>query len=288
MSLELSLEELLELLEGRLAVGMMGDQVGPVKTDTRSEIKDCWFLALCGEKFDGHDFIGEAYSSGALGCVVNERTGYPIAETSFPLIAVEDTLLSYGRLARNWRKRLGFKVVCVLSEDRDQSSKVYEKLVKRQASSEEGRGLFIDTRLMRIEHCFEKILDATPDNKFLLANLVPQNCYEAELLIKNLSPDIVCVIGSPFSYLRLFDAKKQISAVCDYLYSDLAKQNGSLIWNSYDPVPPVIAAEQSCSVYAIPAKEAETDGEINMIPRDQYIRLESDWCVDKVVTLLER
>jgi UDP-N-acetylmuramoyl-tripeptide--D-alanyl-D-alanine ligase len=109
-----SAEEILEIVEGRLAVGMMHEDVGEICVDTRMLKEGQWFLALPGKHFDGHDFIGDAFSAGAIGCIVEERTNYAIASSSFPLLAVGDTEEAVSRLARNWRQRLNPRVILIV------------------------------------------------------------------------------------------------------------------------------------------------------------------------------
>ena len=45
---------------------------GSVCTDTRKITAGDWFLALRGERFDAHDFLGQAIDAGASG-VIAER-----------------------------------------------------------------------------------------------------------------------------------------------------------------------------------------------------------------------
>jgi hypothetical protein len=127
-----SAEEIIELTGARMACGMLPDEVGEVATDTRADLAGAWFVALCGKTFDGHDFIGDAFSAGALGCIVADRPSYPIAATSFPLLAVDDTEEALGKLARNWRRRTRKKLILVAATSLNEVSKmalaVYEEL----------------------------------------------------------------------------------------------------------------------------------------------------------------
>jgi UDP-N-acetylmuramoyl-tripeptide--D-alanyl-D-alanine ligase len=109
-----SAEEILEIVEGRLAVGMMHEDAGEICVDTRKLREGQWFLALPGKHFDGHDFLGDAFSAGAIGCIVEERANYAIASSSFPLLAVGDTEEAVSRLARNWRQRINPRVILIV------------------------------------------------------------------------------------------------------------------------------------------------------------------------------
>jgi UDP-N-acetylmuramoyl-tripeptide--D-alanyl-D-alanine ligase len=46
---------------------------GPIATDTRALPPGCWFLALSGERFDGHGFVAQAIAGGAVGAVVSRE-----------------------------------------------------------------------------------------------------------------------------------------------------------------------------------------------------------------------
>src|SRR5690349_14976820 len=81
-----------------------------VTTDTRALAPGDLFVALRGERFDGHDFVAQAIAAGAAAAIV-ERT----RAASLPgnLIAVDDPLRSLGALARYWRARFAVPIAAV-------------------------------------------------------------------------------------------------------------------------------------------------------------------------------
>ncbi len=81
-----------------------------VSTDTRTIGRDALFVALKGDRFDGHDHLAAARDAGATGAVV--RAGTP-AVTGLPFYAVEDTLEAYGKLARLRRRAITGPVVAI-------------------------------------------------------------------------------------------------------------------------------------------------------------------------------
>jgi UDP-N-acetylmuramoyl-tripeptide--D-alanyl-D-alanine ligase len=113
MTAEFTGEEIMDITNARIAAGLMSDRVGSICTDTRLCNEDNWYLALSGERFDGHDFLGDAFSQGSIGAIVEERPGYAIGNPQYPLLAVDNTLEAYHALARNWRKRISPFVVGV-------------------------------------------------------------------------------------------------------------------------------------------------------------------------------
>lgn len=81
-----------------------------VSTDSRSVEEGDLFVALTGDRFDGHDFVADAAAGGATGAVVSRPV--PGADR-VRLYPVPDTLVAFGRLARHWRRSLRAQVVAI-------------------------------------------------------------------------------------------------------------------------------------------------------------------------------
>ena len=91
-----------------------------VRTDTRSAREGDLYVALLGERFDGHDFLSDARLAGVWGVVVRRRTpSWP----GFDWFEVEDTLAAYGRLARVRRDAFAGLVVAVTGTNGKTSTK---------------------------------------------------------------------------------------------------------------------------------------------------------------------
>ncbi|MCM2279772.1 MAG: UDP-N-acetylmuramoyl-tripeptide--D-alanyl-D-alanine ligase [Oligoflexia bacterium] len=83
-----------------------------VTSDSRKVQPGCVFVALPGEKFDGHTFIQTAISQGARAVVC--RRGYPTTPSASALyFMVDDTLAAYRRLAAAWRREFSVPVIAV-------------------------------------------------------------------------------------------------------------------------------------------------------------------------------
>lgn len=83
-----------------------------VDTDTRSITSGSLFVALTGERFDGHKFLAEAHKKGCAAALVTFE-GAQHAPKDLPLIIVKDTLESLQLLAQNSRQTLTSPVVCI-------------------------------------------------------------------------------------------------------------------------------------------------------------------------------
>lgn len=79
-----------------------------VTTDSRSVGQGDLFVAIPGQSFDGHDFISDAQSRGAVGAMVSSVTNSDI-----PQIKVSDTTAALGKLASQWRSRFDVPVMAI-------------------------------------------------------------------------------------------------------------------------------------------------------------------------------
>ena len=86
-----------------------------VSIDTRAVAPADLFVALKGPRFDGHDFVAAALSSGAAAAMVDRPM--PGADPA-RLLAVPDTMAGLEALALAARARSTAKIVAVTGSDR--------------------------------------------------------------------------------------------------------------------------------------------------------------------------
>ncbi|HUF75035.1 MAG TPA: UDP-N-acetylmuramoyl-tripeptide--D-alanyl-D-alanine ligase, partial [Longimicrobiales bacterium] len=93
-----------------------------VSTDSRQVQEGQLYVALVGERFDGHDFVADAVSRGALGAVMSR----PPSSGSGPdahIYPVDDTLVALGALAAHRRQGLSAPVVAITGSSGKTSTK---------------------------------------------------------------------------------------------------------------------------------------------------------------------
>lgn len=108
----------------RAELGLPAGPAGPdytmISTDTRTLRPGALFVALTGERFDGHGFLPAAREGGAVAAVV--RRGTPAVE-GLELLQVEDPLRAYGTLARARRREIAGPVVAITGSNGKTSTK---------------------------------------------------------------------------------------------------------------------------------------------------------------------
>ena len=104
--MRLSLSQIAAAVGGRL-IGPDAPVTGPVVTDSRQAAEGSLFVAVHGERTDGHAHLGSARDLGAVGAIVSDleaaRSGLSqgqAEEVSMGLVLVEDTVAALGALAR--------------------------------------------------------------------------------------------------------------------------------------------------------------------------------------------
>jgi UDP-N-acetylmuramoyl-tripeptide--D-alanyl-D-alanine ligase len=84
-----------------------------VGTDSRSLPPACLFVALRGERFDGHRFCAEAVRAGATAVMVDRKGAADCGVTGVPLLIVADTQRALGDMAAHVRREHGKPAVAV-------------------------------------------------------------------------------------------------------------------------------------------------------------------------------
>lgn len=99
------LSDIAEWCDGALIQGRPSDMVSGISTDSRSVESLDLFIALKGDRFDAHDFLGQVVESKPSGLLVNalpkETETY-----SGGVVYVRDTLKALQDVARGYRKSL--------------------------------------------------------------------------------------------------------------------------------------------------------------------------------------
>ncbi len=112
MSVSATLSQLVEVLSARpvnLSASALAQVSKGIQTDTRILQPGEVFLALRGEKFDGHKFVKMAIAKGAIAAIVEYTNENP----DIPVLEVSDTLKAYQQIARWWRDSFTIPVIGV-------------------------------------------------------------------------------------------------------------------------------------------------------------------------------
>jgi UDP-N-acetylmuramoyl-tripeptide--D-alanyl-D-alanine ligase len=168
-----------------------------ISTDSRVIQPGALFVALVGERFDGHDYLPAVAAAGARGAVVRQGTR-PVP--GLILFEVGDTLRAFGLLARARRRTLKGPVVAVTGTNGKTSTKEMLAAVLRT------RHVTYATRanLNNLVGVPLTILEAPPDTEALIveagANLPGEIARYREII----EPSITIVTNAVAGHLEGF------------------------------------------------------------------------------------
>lgn len=104
--IQMTLAQTAQLLE--LTTATPDKEFQGISIDTRSLQPNNLFIAIAGERMDGHDFIEEAYKKGASAAIVSRHIESPL-----PQLLVKDTTLALGKLGAAWRDHFHAPIVAI-------------------------------------------------------------------------------------------------------------------------------------------------------------------------------
>ncbi len=117
--------------DGELIQGSPAASFQRVNTDSRQALAGDLFIALPGEHFDGHGFVGEVAKKGAVAVVV-ER-GRPLASPpGCAVIQVENARQAFGQLGAAYRRQFVLPVIAVGGSNGKTTTKELIAAVLRQ------------------------------------------------------------------------------------------------------------------------------------------------------------
>jgi len=108
-----TVRDIVTAVKGKLLSGNSDEILTGLSTDTRKMKKGELFLAIKGDRFDGHSFILDAVSKGAGGVLVQEggitNANFKLPDISF--ISVSDSIKSFGDIGNFHRSRFSIPII---------------------------------------------------------------------------------------------------------------------------------------------------------------------------------
>ena len=112
-SIKITLEDLFNLPDAVIYNPGNYRPVSAVTIDSRKIPSSALFIAIKGKKFDGHMFIKYAVRNGAKAIVINKNYLNKIGDFDLTVVAVPNTTVALGNIARIWRKKLNTRIIAI-------------------------------------------------------------------------------------------------------------------------------------------------------------------------------
>lgn len=193
------LSQVLQALGGRAMFNRVSDttQVRSVSTDSRFIEPGAIFFAIRGETMDGHDFLSQAASKGAVAAVVDHEPKIDLPNVKF--IVVPDTRKALGKLATFIRRQFG---VCKVIGVAGSNGKTSTKHLISAALSCRLRGSISPKSYNNDIGVPLTIFPADPNQDYLVLEMGTNNPGEIRALTNMAKPDIAVITNCSEEHLQ--------------------------------------------------------------------------------------
>ncbi len=187
------LKELTEVLNGELLNFKEDIHISGISTDSREELKGKLFIPLIGEKFNGHNFIEQAFKKGAVASLSSEDRKI---NSEKPIIKVEDTLISLGKIAKYYIEKNNFKIIGITGSAGKTTTKNLLKHVTEFFGTEKNFNNLIGVP--------KTILSAKGNNEFIIVEMGINKIGEMEKLVNITTPEYAVITNIGLGHLEGF------------------------------------------------------------------------------------
>ena len=219
---------------GRLAGGDPARVITTVTSDSRALKSGELFIAICGEKFDGHDFLAEAARLGAAGAIVaREIAGLP---PEFAFVVVADTVRGLQSLAGASRASLQLTSLCITGSNGKTSTKdlcasvLAQKFSVTRTAGNLNNHLGVPFSILRA--------DSTHDVGVFEIGM--NHAGEIAPLAAIARPDIAIITNVGGAHIEFLGTREAIAQEKGML-AEAVGENGTVILNADDEFTPSIA-----------------------------------------------
>ncbi len=203
-----------------------------VSIDSRKIKKNTLFIAISGERFDGHDFVREAIKNGAAAVIINRRELNRFNNVKVPIVTVKDTKLALGDIARIWRKKLKAKIIGITGS----SGKTTVKNMLAELLSEKYRVNKTEANNNNHIGVPLTILNTNETHQVLVAELGTNHFGEIPYTADILSPDYSLITNIGDSHLEFLKTRNGVWKEKSFLFEETIKNGGTVFLNYDDPI----------------------------------------------------
>lgn len=199
--------------------------------DTRTIKKGCLFIAISGERFDGHDFLADAVKAGAAALVVEKKHLEKASRIkNIPKIIVADSTAALGHLAMMWRRKLGAKIISITGSNGKTSTKEILLTILgntfRVNGTEANNNNHIGVPLT--------ILQAPLDTEYLVLEHGTNHYGEIGYTAQIAAPDFALITNVGVSHLEFFGTVAGVKKEKLALFEAAAECGGKIFVNLED------------------------------------------------------
>ncbi len=183
-----------------------------ISTDSRTLAAGALFVALRGERFDGHEFVPQAQQQGALAAIVDRQFIGSMA--GLPLLQVNDTLQAYQAIAQAWRMRFQIPLIAITGS----VGKTTTKELIAAVLATQGRVLKTQGNYNNEIGVPKTLLELNAEHDFAVIEMGMRAAGEIALLTQIARPDIAVITNVGTAHIGRLGSEQAIAnAKCELL-----------------------------------------------------------------------
>lgn len=177
--------------------------------DTREDLAGKAFVAIRGERHDGHGFLLDAARAGADLLIVEQNAQPSLPDGPIGVLEVDDTRAALGRMARAWRQRLRATEVIAVTGS---VGKTTTKALIHAVLSADRRGSAARRSFNNEIGVPLTILAASPDDAFVVVEIGSNGPGEIDRLASIVEPDVAVITSIGRSHLEGLGSLESVAA----------------------------------------------------------------------------
>ena len=235
--MNLTLERAVRATSGRVLHGDRFPAIVRPVTDTRALTPGDTFLALHGERFDGHDYVGEAVNKGAAAIVIDDPRA---AIEDVPALLVADTKRAYMDLAAAARERYAGQVIGITGSAGKTTTK--HLLAQMLAAHFGGAHVLASPANENNEIGVSKLLlNASSQHRALIVEMGARHEGDIAELVAVARPHVGVLTNIGEAHLEIFGSRERLARTKWGLFA----QGAQAVVNAYDSESVLRAASLS-------------------------------------------
>lgn len=204
-----------------------------VSTDTRAIKPGDLFVALKGERYDGHAFLAQAVAAGAAAVLIERAS-----EIDLPQIVVDDTTRALGQLGNYWRRQFDIPLVAVTGSNGKTTVKEMLASILREA-------LVADSRVLNPESCVLAtrgnlnnhigvpltLLELRSAHRYAVIEMGMNHAGEISYITRLAEPDVALINNAGVAHIENLGSTEAIARAKGEIFEGL-KAGGTAVINA--------------------------------------------------------
>jgi UDP-N-acetylmuramoyl-tripeptide--D-alanyl-D-alanine ligase len=215
------LSQAAEVLHGEL----LGNDIlfTAVSKDTRSIKQGDLYVAIKGERFDGHAFVEQARQAGAVAALVQQQQAVELSQ-----VCVDDTLDALGQLAANWRSRFTGKLIGLTGSNGKTTVKEMCRHVLQQVVAQD-EVLATEGNLNNDIGMPMTLLKLREQHRYAVIEMGANHAHEIDYLTRIARPDVAIVNNAGPAHLQGFGSVENVASAKAEIFNGLGEQGVAVI-----------------------------------------------------------